>query len=57
MKSEITRKELPPVKLAKQGFYFFRGVLYNSRPIEIRDIDGTFFVVFSLVSGFPQMLS
>ena len=33
---------LPLVKseLAKQGFYFSRGVLYNSLPIEIRDTDG-----------------
>ena len=31
--------KLPPVKLelAKQGFYFSGGVLYNSLPIEIRD--------------------
>ena len=34
--------KLPPVKLelAKQGFYFSRGVLYNSLPIGIRDADG-----------------
>ena len=34
--------KLPPVKLelAKQGFYFSGGVLYNSLPIEIRDTDG-----------------
>ena len=34
--------KLPHVKLelAKQGFYFSGGVLYNSLPIEIRDIDG-----------------
>ena len=34
--------KLPPVKLelAKQGFYFSGGVLYNSLPIEIRDADG-----------------
>ena len=34
--------QLPPVKLelAKQGFYFSGGVLYNSPPIEIRDNDG-----------------
>ena len=34
--------KLPPVELelAKQGFYFSRWVLYNSLPIEIRDIDG-----------------
>ena len=31
--------KLPPTKLelAKQGFYFSGGVLYNSLPIEIRD--------------------
>ena len=34
--------KLPPVKLelAKQGFYFSIGVLYNSLPIEIKDTDG-----------------
>ena len=34
--------KLPHVKLelAKQGFYFSGGVLYNSLPIEIRDTDG-----------------
>ena len=34
--------KLPHVKLelAKQGFYFSGGVLYNSLPIELRDIDG-----------------
>ena len=34
--------KLFPVKLelAKQGFYFSGGVLYNSLPIEIRDTDG-----------------
>ena len=34
--------KLPPVKLelAKQGFYFSGGVLYNSQPIEVRDSDG-----------------
>ena len=34
--------KIPPVKLelAKQGFYFSGGVLYNSLPIEIRDTDG-----------------
>ena len=32
--------KLPPVKLAKQGFCFSGGVLYNSLPIEIRDTDG-----------------
>ena len=33
--------KLPPVKLelAKQGFYFSGGVLYNSLPIEIEDTD------------------
>ena len=33
--------KLPPVKLelAKQGFYFYGGVLYNSLPIEIRNTD------------------
>ena len=32
----------PPVKLelAKQGFYFSGGVLYNSLPIQIKDTDG-----------------
>ena len=57
--------KLPHVKLelAKQGFYFSGGVLYNSLPIEIRDTDGyrkfkelvkahTFFVVFSIISRF-----
>ena len=64
--------KLPPVKLklAKQGFYFFGGVLYNSLPIEIRDTDSyekfkelvkTHFshfctFVFYLVSRFPEML-
>ena len=28
------------LELAKQGFYFSGGVLYNSLPIEIRDTDG-----------------
>ena len=32
--------KLPPVKLAKQGFYFSGEVLYNSLPIEIRNTDG-----------------
>ena len=34
--------KLPHVKLelAKQGFYFSGGVLYNNLPIEIRDTDG-----------------
>ena len=32
--------KLPPVKLAKQVFYFSGGVLYNSLQIEIRDTDG-----------------
>ena len=34
--------KLPHVKLelAKQGFYFSGGVLYNSLPIEIRDTHG-----------------
>ena len=34
--------KLPPVKLelAKQGFYFSRGVLFNGLPIKIRDNDG-----------------
>ena len=34
--------KLPHVKLelAKQGFYFSGGVLYNSLSIETRDIDG-----------------
>ena len=34
--------KLPHVKLelAMQGFYFSRGVLYDSLPIEIRDTDG-----------------
>ena len=44
VKPEITRKsiKLTPVKLelAKQGFYFSGGVLYNSLPIEITDNDG-----------------
>ena len=33
--------KLPPVKLelAKQGFYFSGGVLYNSLPVEIEDTD------------------
>ena len=33
--------KLPPVKLelAKQGFRFSGGVLYNSLPMEIRDTD------------------
>ena len=33
--------KLPPVKLevAKQGFYFYGGVLYNNLPIDIRDTD------------------
>ena len=28
------------LELAKQGFYFSGGVLYNNLPIEIRDTDG-----------------
>ena len=34
--------KLPPVQLelAKQGFYFSGGVLYNSLAIEMRDTDG-----------------
>ena len=34
--------KLPPVKLelAKQGFYFCGGVLYNSLSIEVIDTDG-----------------
>ena len=36
------RIKLPPVKLelAKQGFYFCGGVLYNSLSIEVIDTDG-----------------
>ena len=42
MKPEITRKATTSVKLelAKQGFCFSGGVLYNDLPIEIRDTDG-----------------
>ena len=32
--------KLPPVKLAKQGFYFSGGVLYNSLSIVKRYTDG-----------------
>ena len=44
IKSEILYSKsikLPPVKLelAKQGFCFSGGVLYNSLPMEIRDTD------------------
>ena len=51
---------LPPVKLqvARRGFYFTGGTLYNSLPVEIRKIDSVnifkkkvseFFQVFSLL--------